>query len=189
VRRGLLGAALTLVAITGCGVPTQESPTRLDNNNVHLVGPGPSTTTHRGTPTDRVRMCFVSGRRLVTIVRELPAPQSVRSVLEALVEMTPIGLPPGARSVISDQDFAATGVALAWRGIALVDLKSDFLQISSADQVLGLAQVVCTLTSLPGVGQVRFTLHGDPVEIPRADGSLTGEPVSRSDYEDLFPSS
>ena len=68
-----------------------------------------------------------------------------------------------------------------------MDLSADLSQIPAADQILALAQVVCTLTSLPGIGQVHFTRDGKAVDIPRADGSLTNRPVARADYDSLFP--
>ena len=184
-----LVAAFTLVAIAGCGVPTQTSPTRLEDNNVHIVGPVPSTTVPRGTPTDRAGLCFVADDRLVTIVRELPAPLSVHRALEALVDLARAGLPIGVRSAITEGDFATADEAVPATRIARVDLNTDFAQIAPADQILALAQVVCTLTNIPAVEKVRFTLDGDPVDIPRGDGSLTSEPVSRSDYGDLLPTS
>ncbi len=43
-----------------------------------------------------------------------------------------------------------------------------------------------TATARPGVGQVRFTLDGQPVEVPHADGSVGTDAVSRDDYAALL---
>ncbi len=48
-------------------------------------------------------------------------------------------------------------------------------------------QLVCTFTARAGIGQVAFTLSGAPVDVPRGDGSLTADPVSRDDYAELLP--
>jgi hypothetical protein len=184
----LLGA-VALLAIASCGVPTQTSPTRLADYNVHVVGPVPSTTRAPGRPTVRAELCFVSGDRLVAIERELRAPLSARRVVDALVDLTRTRLPAGIRSAISTRDIAAASNALPARGIARVELTADFAQHAAAEQVVAVAQVVCTLTNLPGVGQVQFTHDGDPADIPRADGSRTSEPVSRFDYSVLLPTS
>ena len=72
-------------------------------------------------------------------------------------------------------------------GVANVDLHASFLEIQPADQILAIAQVVCTITGLPGIGQVRFTQQGRPTDVPRADSSLTDKPVSRDDYQSLLP--
>jgi spore germination protein GerM len=178
--------AVMLVIVAGCGVPTQKGPTRLSDNEVRVVGPVPATTIPRGTPTDLYRLCFVSDNRIVTIVRELPAPLSARRALAGLVEGARAGLPTGLRSAITGAEITGTEEAVPALGIARVDLSADFAGISPAEQILALAQVVCTLTNVPAVEQVRFTLGGEPVDIPRADGSLTSEPVSRRDYRDLF---
>jgi spore germination protein GerM len=72
-------------------------------------------------------------------------------------------------------------------GTAIVDLSRPFTALSGSDQLLALAQIVFTLTSRPGIGQVQFTLGGAAIDIPRANGSLTPSPVSRDDYGPLSP--
>ena len=61
------------------------------------------------------------------------------------------------------------------------------MALSSDDQLLALAQLVFTLTARPGIGQVRFTLRGEAIQVPRADGSLVATPVSRDDYSAVAP--
>jgi hypothetical protein len=185
-RRAQLVSLLVLLACVGCGVHTQSSPTSLGDDNVR-VGPAPAVTAPPKTATDRAELCFFSGDHLVTIVRTLPAPFSPHRALEALEGRAGTALPVGIRTAIRGRYIAAADDTVAARGIARVDLSTDFVQRSASDQVLALAQIVCTLTQLPGVGQIRFTLHGDRVDVPRADGSLTSEPVSRFDYRALLP--
>ena len=72
-------------------------------------------------------------------------------------------------------------------GIATVDLGPAFTEIGGRDQIVALAQIVSTLTGLPGVGRVSFTLEGSPVGVPRGDGAITTESVSRDDYALLAP--
>jgi len=160
-RPAQLLAAVTLMAIAGCGVPMQTSPTRLDDHNVHVVGRVPSTGRSGGFPTVRAALCFVSADRLVVIERKLQAPLSARRVVDALVDLARTPLPVGIRSAISAPDIASASNGL--RGIAY--------------------------TNLAGVGQVQFTRDGHPADIPRADGSLTSKPVSRFDYSVLLPAS
>ena len=52
---------------------------------------------------------------------------------------------------------------------------------AGGNQLLATAQVVFTVTEVPGVEAVRITADGSPVEVPTDDG-LTAEPVSREDY-------
>jgi spore germination protein GerM len=72
--------------------------------------------------------------------------------------------------------------------VAVVDLEAAVSDLPADRQLLAVAQVVCALTSQPGVGQVRFTLDGERIDVPREDGALTGSPVTREDYADLIVS-
>jgi spore germination protein GerM len=51
-----------------------------------------------------------------------------------------------------------------------------------------LAQIVLTLTNLPGIVNVLFTIDGDPLRVFQRNDELTepGEPVTREDYEELL---
>jgi spore germination protein GerM len=110
---------------------------------------------------------------------------SVRRTLRALVDAPRGGFTTGTRSAILDAGLVSDRGASG--GVARVDLAAEFSELSPNDQILALAQVVCTLTSLPGIGQVRFTQDGAPVEVLRGDNSLADEPVSRADYQRLLP--
>ena len=74
-------------------------------------------------------------------------------------------------------------------GIATVELSADFTAASSTDQRAAVAQIVCTLTARPGIGQVQFQLNAKPADVPRGDGSTTSKPVSRDDLPDPHPMS
>ncbi|MDQ3980678.1 MAG: GerMN domain-containing protein, partial [Actinomycetota bacterium] len=71
-------------------------------------------------------------------------------------------------------------------GVATVGLSSTFAEATGATQLDLIVELVCTLTAQPGIGQVRFELRGERIEIPRGDGSLTAEAVSRDDYRGLI---
>lgn len=72
-------------------------------------------------------------------------------------------------------------------GVATVDLDEAFALLDGRDQRITLAQLVFTLTGRPGVGRVSFTVEGDPVDIPRGDGTLTSGSVSRDAYREFAP--
>jgi hypothetical protein len=50
---------------------------------------------------------------------------------------------------------------------------------------LAVAQVVLTVTSVPGVDSVLVTRDGAPVELPLPGGALTSGPVTGRDYISL----
>ena len=118
--------------------------------------------------------------------RKLPPASTLSRLLDAL------GRGPnrnevdaGLRSALPDESrFPDVSVS---RGTATVDLGRRFTALSGEDQVIALAQLVYTLTAQPGIGLVRFTLQGEPTEVPRANGSLTSGPVSRDDYATVAP--
>lgn len=55
-----------------------------------------------------------------------------------------------------------------------------------SDEILAYGQIVCTLTGRFDVSAVSFTRDGKPLEVPRADGTLTSEPLRGSDYAGLL---
>jgi spore germination protein GerM len=70
---------------------------------------------------------------------------------------------------------------------AVVDITDAFLGIGVQEQVAGFAQIVYTLTEIPGVQNVRIQLDGKPASVPRGDGSATTEPLTRDAYAKLAP--
>ncbi|HEX2849142.1 MAG TPA: GerMN domain-containing protein, partial [Acidimicrobiales bacterium] len=54
------------------------------------------------------------------------------------------------------------------------------------EQVLALAQIVFTLSEIPDVARVQFTLAGSPIEVPTPAGSTTG-PVTRDAFPTIAP--
>jgi hypothetical protein len=174
-----------VVAVASCGVPGQTEPTQLANDNVRAATP--TTRFPPGTAVRRIEMCFVSGDHLIAILVPLPSPLTVPRTLEALVKASRSRLPAGAESTVNNPKLLTARTTM--RGIAQLDFSADFARISRREQVLTVAQVVCTLTSMPGIGQVLFTAVGQPIDIPRANGSVTRSPVSRADYATLLPAS
>jgi hypothetical protein len=69
--------------------------------------------------------------------------------------------------------------------ITVAELSSVFSALTGQRQLVAIAQIVCTLTSQPGIGQVAFTLDGEPVDVPKGDGSTTSAPVAADDYQHL----
>jgi spore germination protein GerM len=70
-------------------------------------------------------------------------------------------------------------------GVGTVDLGGSFGQVGGQEQILAVAQLVFTATSVPGIVKVQFTLGGRPVEVPAGDGTLTQGPLGRSDFPSL----
>lgn len=185
-------AALGVVAaaVAACGIPAEDHATlaRPEDVPFDLLAPAPGATTTSlpAARTEEARVFLVQGERLAVVVREVPAPANPETVLGVLsAGPTDTELQLGLRSaLLGEEVIRSVGVT---GGIATVDLGPSFTEIAGRDQILALAQIVSTLTDLPGVGRVNFTLEGVPVGVPRGDGAVTTESVSRDDYALLAP--
>ncbi len=185
----MLGVAT--LGLAGCGVPPDDRATLAAPDSVpfDLLGQAPSVTatTLPFAQTEKATLFLVQGERLAPVQRELPAPVSVESVLDALTDgPTTTEVQLGLRTALLNTPglMRSGGVS---GGIAIIDLGQPFSEIAGRDQIVALAQIVSTVTGLPGVGRVRFTLDGQPVGILRGDGAVTTETVSRDDYATLAP--
>lgn len=181
-------SALLLVALAaGCGVSTERHANAtndaavpfglLDRSAVPLVPPP------AGPIADPVALCFVRNGRLVVTLSSLTAPVSLQDTIEALAA-SPIGVDPPVRTAVTDISFVHD-VKLAG-GVARIDLDQRVSELSGEEQLLAVAQIVCTLTGRPGVGQASFSLEGVPLAVPRGDGALGTSPVARDDYSSLL---
>ncbi len=180
---GVAGAA-------GCGIPPDDRATLAQPGSVpyDLLGDGPAATatTQLASQTEKATIFLVQGERLAPVQRELPAPVSVDTLLEALAAgPTTTEVQLGLRTALLAPGLMKSGGVSG--GIATIDLGPPFTEIAGRDQIVALAQIVSTVTGLPGVGRARFTLDGQPVGILRGDGAVTTETVSRDDYATLAP--
>lgn len=180
-----------------------ESPTTSTTTMPTTTTSPQSTTTIDGTTTtsvaqttttiatELVDIYFPSGRGLASIPRTMPANPSLTQVMGAILEGPPAGelgitlrrvLPDGLR----ERDIPVANAA----GVATVDLPEGiFDSLDAIDQRLLFGQIVATLTNCcAGIGQVVFTLDGQPTRVYRGNGETTepGEAVSSDDYTNLL---
>jgi spore germination protein GerM len=194
----LLASAAALALLAGCGVQADAAPHAVARRTVpyNLLEQAPSTTAPSApTPTTApsvqrvsVLVYFVAGGRLKPVVRDLAQPATVQKAVAALLlgpQEDDIVL--GLRSAINPSASAQAKRLDA--ADFTVDLSPEFAQGPSAEQVLGLAQIVYTVTEIPGVTGVRFTLDGAPIEVPTPSGTLapSSAPVGREAFADLGP--
>lgn len=170
-------------------IPAANVPFDLSSPSETRVEPGASSTTttipddERELLVEVVDLYYVAGSRLVRVQRNLASPSTPTQVLAALGESP--GSDPslaGLRSALPRGLPLEVDVA---RGVARVDASRSFLDgLSALDQRLAVAQVVLTLTSRPGVGQVVLSVEGTLVPVPRGRGDLvaSGTPVTYEDY-------
>lgn len=192
LRRPVLGAALVAAAVLGsgaCGISPDERAVLEPEGAIpfDLLGTAPPTTeptaSALGAP---IRICLVAGQqRVLVVTRSLEPGFGAADLVAALVAgPTAAERTYGLTSALADPDTVRT--VRVEGGVATVDLDPAFAEVPTADQLDAVAQLVCTLTGQPGIGQVRFTVDGRPVEVPRGDGSSTSEPVVRADFDTLI---
>jgi hypothetical protein len=180
-RLGALLLGLALLACA-CGVPTTSSVDRADEVPFGLLDADRSPRVDAGASIDLYLQDEATGRlvRLATTVQS----SALEDVVSALQESTVIAGSPGGNPLAGADVIRSVELS---RGIATIDVSDSFADLSGADQVVALAEIVYTATARPGVGQVVFTLEGEPIEIPRGDGSLSSDAVTRADYASWAP--
>ena len=175
-------ALVALLLVTACGVPTDPSPRALDPEAAPFGVLGEPTTAPEGD--GRVALYFVRGDRVVLQPRPVERSTTIRQLLDLLLEgPTPEQVAAGTRSEIPP-DVRVEDVEVSGRDVAVVTLAVGDNQVGTSP--LGFAQIVATLTAPGRARSVRFRLDGEDLPVPRGDGSLTSDPLDRSDYADLL---
>lgn len=191
MRRALL---VTLLVAAGCGgLDAQERDHPLAAGEVPydlLQGPTTSTTLAPPTTTTtlpwRTNLWYIGGDRLVPAPRQLRDQPEVDQVLRLLLRGPSAEDQSLVRSALDPGDAQVEGPPTD--GQLTIDLGSDFGRRSPSEQVLGLGQLVFTVTEVPGVGRVVFRIDGTGLAVPLPNGQLAQRPVSRDDYAVLvFP--
>lgn len=210
MRRLVLLTVAVLAVTVACGVPTSGDLESISEDGVPFdltatsttsttttTTMAPSTTAPPVPPTtlettsttienEVVDLYFASGGRLKPIKQPLAGQPGPEQLLAALVQGPPEGaLGTGLRAIIpTDADLTVQVV----EGIVVVDLPAGLLDgMAIRDQRLVFGQIVMTMTPRQ-IGQVRFTLAGEPLRVILGDGSESepGQPVSFSDYDVLL---
>ena len=189
MRRSPLAVACAFaVVLGGCAVGTEGDARRIRDPAVpfDLLNPEapPLVPPVAGPATEEVSLCFVRDGQVVFVNHALPAPVTMETTLDALAVPPPTAQPL-VRTALTEPSIVREVRVLG--GIARVDLLPSVSTLPTDQQLLAVAQIVCTLTGRPGVGQVSFTLEGAPLAVPKGDGSLVTSPVARDDYGVLLP--
>lgn len=145
----------------------------------------PSTTTTTAAPLYPRTLFFVRDGKLVAVTRFVPAPPTAAEVIADLTAGSqPTDQPTGLRAVVRPEHVASV---VTTGGIARVGLTADFGErLPAGEQQLAIAQLVYTLTALPGIGQVAFERDTQPIDVPRSDGSLASGLITREDFPDVL---
>lgn len=206
-----LAATVLVTATAACGVPgssgfrpinpppelattttttTVRPPTSSTRPPATTVVTTTSTTEAPTTSTNPVfnaTLFFVTQNGQLTPITRQLASSAAQQVLTELAAGVPAGdeynglttaIAPGSALVVTTAS-----------GLATVELPPTFLtDTPPASQTTAVAQIVLTLTSRPGIGQVRFMTDGEPQAVSRPGGRLTepDEVVACEDYREML---
>lgn len=179
--RALAVALCLLAVLTACGVDPQPQPERIA---VPTAPPGtvPPPADDAG---QEVVVYLVRGADLAPVTR------ATREVTPASAVTLLAAGPTREEVVIRDLRTAVAPQSIAVDvglpgGITAVSVTREFAGITGGNQLLAVAQVVWTLTELPGTARVLFLLDGRPLEVPTDDGLSEG-PVGRDQLLSVAP--
>jgi Sporulation and spore germination len=185
------GSALGLLlvaAAAGCGVGAQGAPQALDVRAPH----GGGTVGGKQTPSNvllpwvgaAVHIYLVGNKHLAAVDRDVNAPPLVSSLLSQLA-LGPTQRESSHGLVSPASMLGPVGVGAVRQGVVRVDLPRSFQDLDGADQIMAVAQIVFTATSVRGVRAVRFYVAGQEAQVPETNGHLVSGPSTRADYRAL----
>lgn len=176
---------VVLLAVSGCGFPTENSAERIADRDLP-AGLRTSDTAVETTlaDTESATLWFVQDDRLVAVRHRLAAPVTIELIaLDLLAGPRTAEQSRGLRS--ATPDMAAVLQVSLTRGTAVVQLSASFADIPANDQVFAIGQLVLTLTDFRGVGSVEFVRDDEPIAVPLPTGETTDSAVFRDDYISL----
>ena len=172
-----------LIAALSCGIPQDRNPDVVPGG---AIGPalGATPPAAAAAPAgEGVTVFFVRAGQLVQAGRTALRGDAHAALQNLLSGPSEQELAAGLRTAITGPaDVRLVRIAGA---TAQIDLAAPFVAIAGQEQILAVAQVVLTATSVAGVSDVRFTLEGQPVDVPRGDGTLSPGPLTSLDYASL----
>lgn len=184
-RRVPLLGLVVLVAVVGCGVSAEREPRAVTPPRGPVPGTSPPMVTEAGELVER--LCYVRDDALVMVdrrVRIRPTPrEQVGMLLDGPIEAE---RDAGLSSALTGVGVV-TGIQVAG-GEATVDVVEGLAGSVRSDEVLAYGQLVCTLTSRDDIDRVSFVQDGEPLGVPRADGSLSTGPLTVTDYASMITS-
>ena len=172
---------VAMLLIEGCGAERRSS-----DDSPGARAPAPLAPD--GLRTSSVYFGDVHAERLVPVTRYLhPDSGLARGAVLALLAGPDAA--DQARGLTSAIPAGSRLLGLKVRdSIATIDLARAFESGGGATAVrMRLAQLVYTLTRVPGVRSVRLWLDGRPVEVFSGEGLQVGQPLARADFPDFAP--
>lgn len=183
IRRSVV-AALMALAVSGCGVTIESHPRGVEpppGPFAGLMSAQPSAPATAASGSVDEMLYFVRDGKLVAVTRHVDSAASVDEAV-ATLQAGPTEAERGAglTTALAGTDVV-TGITVTGDQ-ASIALTAAVEGGSRADETLAYAQLVCTLTARSDIRSVVFTSDGQPIGVPRGDGSLSQVPLTAADY-------
>jgi hypothetical protein len=173
-----------LIGMYGCTLGPQDHPVAIDT----ATSPAPGPTSPPGTAqAQQLSVFLVRDGQLVEVKRGGgEASDQLSAALAALVRPpSKVERAAGLRTALP-----ARTTQIAWRAedsTIVVTLPPEFGGLTTAEQVMAIAQLVYTATQNSDAERVGFSLGEGHIEVPVGDGRLVARPVTRQDYQRVAP--
>jgi spore germination protein GerM len=194
--RVVLGSLVSLAfaAAAGCGVPADDKPRAISEENLPDDAEGRVDAAEDGQ-TESADLYFTrsDGERshLVALSRQVPisgpsSDPSPATALEALLEGVSPDDDADITTVIPPGTSLASQPMLEGDAVLVVDLTPGINNVRGDAARLAFGQIVCTADALAEVDAVRFEVEGQPLTVPKGDGEASGAAVTCRSYENLL---
>ena len=182
--RALLAAVL-LTVVAACGVPAEDRPRAV----TPPPGPFPYTATAAPSAAETGAVTevlyFTRDDRLIPAIRRIDQVPPVDVQLrDLLAGPTPSERDDGLTSALPGA--LSNAVVELVDGQARVTVAETGADTGRSDELLAYGQIVCTLGARPDVEAVIFLRDRVPLRVPRADLSLSSDPLTAADYAALI---
>jgi spore germination protein GerM len=183
-----LGVLAALVLTGGCSVSPDEVPRDIDQAAADVAqNASPSDQAAEGT--GRIYLTATSGAGQVTTLRSVA--RDVGDDLDALLDALLAG-PNTTEFADGYRSALPPGLAVNSRqrrgDVVSLDLGAEIQGLAGGALILALAQIVYTVSELPGVERVLVTVDGAPQQWPDGTGQLQSDALTVYDYPGLEPS-
>ncbi|MEU4420256.1 GerMN domain-containing protein [Actinoplanes sp. NPDC024001] len=182
--RFLTTVTATALLLAACGVAAQDEPHRVELPRRPLNVTSSAAVTQPAGDAAQV-LCLVRENRLSQTVRRVDSVSDPQRHLDQLLAgPTPAEQAQGLSSALAATDLRVRLPAGSMT--ADVEISEPDEGAARSDEVLAYGQIVCTLTSRSDIAAVSFRRDGEPLQVPRGDGTLSNGVLRAGDYRSLI---
>ncbi|HTX62547.1 MAG TPA: GerMN domain-containing protein [Acidimicrobiales bacterium] len=177
------------LALGACGIPTQPSatPVSKSQSQLHLPPAKPPVSPCTKSGCVSVDVYFVTrSAHLSPVGRVVPRDAKLATVIRSLLGgPTTQEIAGGITTVLGSGIQLLGATTTSATKAATLDFNGDFGTLSGTQEVLGVAQVVYTVSGFMPGAAVTFEIEGVPIEVPVETGLLVATGVHESQYASL----